>query len=214
MLNHINFRTEPRTLKKLAYADNIYAWLLLHSHFNVEEKHNYIYKEEFTFKQIAEQVHRHRTTVSDRFQKLKEAGIIHEYTYRGKTAYKIPYYKEFQELDGETVFRLLCLPVKDQKEELIKTYAYLLQKKRQEGPHYSCSSKEILEAFGHSVGNTSSYERIRCILTILQGAGIIKFRTVSKQQKEDGTWRPEYMEIYQINQKASEEWLGKENGNC
>lgn len=48
----IPFRTESAFLKKLAYNDCVYAWLLLHSHFNKNERHNYIYKNEFTFKQI------------------------------------------------------------------------------------------------------------------------------------------------------------------
>ena len=46
----IPFRTEDIILKELAYNDCVYAWLLLHSHYNPEESHNYIYKEEINFK--------------------------------------------------------------------------------------------------------------------------------------------------------------------
>lgn len=116
-------------------------------------------------------------------------------------------------MDGNTVLQLLCLPIREQKEELIKTYAYLLKKKRmtiKEGKSYfTCSSKEVLREFGHSEGNGQSYERMKAIFTILQGAGIIKFRTTLPEQKEDGTWRPAYMEVYEVNKKASDEWLGK-----
>ena len=53
MLEHINFRTEEYVLKNLAYSDSVYAWLLLHSHYDKNEKHNYIYKEEFSYIKIA-----------------------------------------------------------------------------------------------------------------------------------------------------------------
>ena len=49
---------------------------------------------------------------------------------------------------------------------------------------------------------------MRGILTILQGAGIIKFRTLLAKQNEKGEWVGPQMEVYEINQKASDEWLG------
>lgn len=199
-------------MKELIYNDCVYAWLLLHSCYNPEEKHNYIYKENINYTKIAAQIHRSRQTVSKRFNKLIDTGIIRESKYNGKKVYKIPYYDEFEELHGETVFQLLCLPFEKQKEELIKTYAYLLKKKRisitEQYPYFLCSSKEVLEYFGHSASHDKDYARMRGIFTILQGAGIIRFRTRQAEQKPDGTWRPECMEVYQVNNKASDEWLG------
>lgn len=215
MQNHINFRTEDYVLKDLVYNDCVYAWVLLHSYYNPTEKHNYIYKEDINYTKIANQIHRSRQTVSKRFNDLLDSGIIKAYKYEGKKAFKIPYYNEFEEMHGETVFQLLCLPFKTQKEELIKTYAYLLKKKRiaikEKRQYFTCSSKEILTAFGHSEGNGTAYDRIRGILTILQGAGILKFRTTLPEQKPDGTWRPAQMEVYEVNNKASDEWLGLTN---
>ena len=57
---HINFRTEDYFLKELVYSDNVYAWLLLHSHYNPEEKHNYIYKEEINYTKIGIMIHKTR----------------------------------------------------------------------------------------------------------------------------------------------------------
>ena len=212
MLEHINFRPEEYVLKNLAYSDSVYAWLLLHSHYDKNEKHNYIYKEEFSYIKIAQQINKTRQTVSKRFDNLVKNGIVKECTYYNKKAYKIPYYQEFEEMHGETVFQLLLLPMKESREELIKTYAYLLKKKREynkiEKNIFLCSSTEILNAFGHSNGNSEAFSRIKMIFTILQGAGIIKFRTTMAEQKQDGTWRPSYMEIYEVNNKASDEWLG------
>lgn len=56
MLKRITFNTEEEVLKDLAYNDIVYAWLLLHSHYNPEEKHNYIYKNAFTYKGIAKDI--------------------------------------------------------------------------------------------------------------------------------------------------------------
>lgn len=210
--DHINFRTEEIILKDLAYSDNVYAWLLLHSYYNKEEKYNYIYKENINFARMQTQIHRSRQTISKRFHALIDKGIIREFKYNGKKCYKIPYYKEFEELHGETVFQLLCLPFKDQKEELIKVYAYLLKKKRimEQESNYSflCSGTELIEMGGKGANHDAAFERMRGILTILQGAGIIKFRTLLPQQKEDGSWEGQKMEVYRINKKASDEWLG------
>lgn len=123
------------------------------------------------------------------------------------------YFKDFESLHGQTVFQLLCLPLDKQKEEIIKTYALLLKKKRiaqREGKkNFQTSSKEILKAFGHSCSHNKQYENIRAILTILQGAGIIKFKTTSFERKDDGTIVPPQMIIYEVNDKASDEWLEK-----
>lgn len=215
----IPFRTESAFLKKLAYNDCVYAWLLLHSHFNKNERHNYIYKNEFTFKQIGQDIHRHRDTVSKRFKELIEKGIIYEYEYNRKIAYKMAYFEDFEELDGETVLGLLTLPIKEQREELIKTYAYLLARKRQQkqndindninrAPIFYTSANDIILAFGHSNGHQQTFDRIRFNLTVLQGAGIIEFEITPFYKKPDGTFDPSQMRVYKVNKRASEKWLG------
>ena len=73
---------------------------------------------------------------------------------------------------------------------------------------FYCSAREILAAFGDSTTHTENYDRMRCILTILQGAGIIKFRTIMPKQLENGQWRGQQLEVYEVNKRASEEWLG------
>ena len=122
------------------------------------------------------------------------------------------YYNWYEELDGETVYQLISLPFKDTREELIKTYAYLLKKKRisikENKPLFVCSANEIILAFGHHPTNTQTFERIKFILTILQGAGIIKFRVLLPRQDETGKWIGKQMEVYEVNKKASDEWLG------
>lgn len=220
MEKNIPFRTDLNFLRKLAYNDCIYAWLLLHSHFNQQERHNYIYKNEFTFKQIASDIHRHRDTVSKRFKELINKGIIYECEYNRKIAYKMTYFNDFEELDGETVLALLTLPIKEQREELIKTYAYLLSRKRLQkkqdmkdnnncAPVFYTSANDIILAFGHSNGHQQTFDRIKFNLTILQGAGIIEFEITPFCQRPDGTFDPSQMRVYRVNKCASEKWLGK-----
>ena len=58
--------------------------------------------------------------------------------------------------------------------------------------------------------NPDLYENMRAIFTILQGAGIIKFKTTSYERHSDGTISPPQMIVYEVNDKASEEWLEKD----
>ena len=216
MQKKIPFPTSQSNLEKLSYNDCIYAWLLVHSFENKDQYHSYIYKNSFTFQQIAADIHRSRQTVSRRFNEMlitdeNPLGFIREENILGEKAYILPYGNPFQYLHGETVIKLLNLPLKDQKEELIKTLAYLLEKskkKNKEGcKNFNVSAKEIIEIFNHSSGNKQAYERMRLNLTVLQGAGIIKFKTVSYDSRKG---MPPQMFVYYISKegKASDEWLG------
>ena len=44
MLKQIYFVSNEQKLREIAYGDAVYAWLLLHSHYDPDEEHNYIYK--------------------------------------------------------------------------------------------------------------------------------------------------------------------------
>lgn len=70
MLRKINFVTNEQKLKEIAYGDTVYAWLLLHSHYDPDEEHNYIYKNEFTYEMIGKDIGRTRQTISKRFKEL------------------------------------------------------------------------------------------------------------------------------------------------
>ena len=198
MQNKIPFTTKADDLIKLAFNDCVYAWLLIHSHSNPNEFHSYIYKKDFTFQQIAKDINRTRQTVSKRFKELLRTddnpdGIIMEGNYCGERVYKIPYTNPFQYLHAETVIKLLNLPLKEKKEN---------------NENFTTSSKEILENFGHSASHKSAYERIRLNLTVLQGAGIIKFKTICYDNREG---MPPMMYVYYVADegRASDEWLGR-----
>lgn len=212
----IPFTAKKDILQKLAFNDNVYAWLLLHSYNDNTEDHCYIYKDNFTFKQIAKDIRRNAHTVSKRFEQLLEEDIIQEKDYYGKTAYIMTPYKPYQYLHAETILGLLNLPLKDNKEETIKVLVFLLQKREEnERAHrksFKITAKEILRTFNHNETNPRGYERIKAILTILQGAGIIKFKVI--KNTNDESLSETYVYYVAKSGKAKDEWLGiKESQN-
>lgn len=218
MLSKINFVVNEEKLREMAYGDAVYAWLLLNSHYDPDENHNYIYANEFTFTDIAKSLGKTRQTVSKRFKELlnrDENGkqiksrsrdfII--YNPAGKY-YILPCFKVFEKLDSETVLNLFRLCSKaPRREELVKTYAWLKKQFAQERKEISLT--DLIDAFGHSRGNEETYNRYKDILTTLQGAGLVKFRTdLTNYRKADGTYCKTFY-VYQVNEKASQEWLDK-----
>lgn len=220
MLKKINFVTEPCKLREMAYGDSVYAWLLLHSHYSEEEDHNYIYENEFSFVQIAADIRRCRQAVSNRFKELlkpdkkylDEDGqivgrpllVFHE---KGKY-YTMPCFKQFEKLDAETVLNLFWLCGQGntkRKEELIKLYAWLKKVYKSGNKHISLN--DILETTGQWGTNETTYAHYKDVLTTLQGAGLIKFRTTGAH-KPNGQFEKSFY-VYQVNDKASQEWLDK-----
>lgn len=212
MVEQIHFVTTTKKLKEMAYGDSVYAWLLLHSHYKPDEDHNYIYKKDFTFEDIGKDIGRSRQTVSKRFRELfpskeereerKKTGEKDLIVDLGKY-YALPCFRDFQTLDSDTVLNLFRLCGTPRREELIKTYAWLLKKWHHK--EKEISYEDIINEFGHARGNEQTYNRYKDILTTLQGAGLIKFRT-DKIRIEKGRYG-KTLYVYQVNKKASQEWL-------
>ena len=211
MTQQIKFVTSEKELKDMAYNDAVYAWLLLHSHYDSNEDHNYIYRKDFTFEAIGKDIGRTRQTVSKRIKELLELSQREDRYGRkdllidcGKY-YIMPNFRDFQKLDSETVLNLFRLCNKTRREELIKTYAWLL--KKFENKEKEISYVDLIDAFGHSRGNEETYNRYKDILTTLQGAGLIKFRTSIDVARAKNGHFGKTLYIYQVNKKASKEWL-------
>lgn len=214
MLAKINFVVNKTKLKELAYNDSIYAWLLLHSHYNPDEDHNYIYEKEFTFTQIGKDIHRTRQTVSTRFKDLLNSNSSNTKDFlvydSSSKVYLLPCFKDFEKLDAETVLNLFWLYGQgnpSHKEELIKTYAWLKRQIKEKNKEISYN--DMIKAFGHTKGNEQTYQRYKDIMTTLQGAGLIKFRTDLNRNAKGQYDKTFY--IYQVNEKASKEWLDKKD---
>lgn len=214
MLKNIKFVTLEGKLKEMAYNDSIYAWLLLHSHYDETENHNYIYKKDFTFIQIARDIHKTRQTVSRRFEELlsSERNNLKPLIYYDEKneVYLLPNFREFEKLDSDTVLNLFWMYGNGgtkKKEELIKVYAWL--KKKMKIKEKEISLRDLATAFGHSLGNRETYERYKYIMTTLQGAGLIKFRTALCGDKNLKGHYEKTFYVYQVNDRASQEWIDK-----
>ena len=209
MVNHIDFVVSEDKLKEMAYGDTIYAWLLLHSHYDPEEQHNYIYKKDFTYEKIGKDIGRTRQTVSKRFKQLLESNQNSKSTkdliVEFDKYYILPRFRTYQRMDTETVLNLFRICSKSKREEVFKTYAWLLEK--WENQEKNISYRDMIEAFGHSIGNEQTYDKYKDILTTLQGAGLVKFETCLYRSSK-GQYSKS-MTILQVNKKASQTWLDK-----
>lgn len=217
VLTEIKFVTQPKKLIEMAYSDTIYAWLLLHSHYDPDEHHNYIYKKDFTYRQIAKDIGRNEKTVSKRFKELlalsENVGSGRDLIWydENSKAYILPNFQDFQKLDAQTVLNLFRLSSQQsRREELVKTYAWL--RKEFETHHKEISYADLIVAFGHAFGNQSTYDRYKDILTTLQGAGLIKFRTDLDNHRNSKGQFDKTLYVYKVEKKASKEWLDKEYG--
>lgn len=218
MLKKINFVVNQTKLREMAYGDSVYAWLLLHSHYDETEDHNYIYGSSINYSQIGRDIHRTRQTVSKKFNALLDssnsAGQPLIYYIESCDAYILPCFRDFEQLDAETVLNLFWMCGQGhilRKEELIKTYAWL--KKQFKIGNKNISYEDLMKAFGHSNGNSQTYDRYKDILTTLQGAGLVKFRTdFDSYRNQKGQFAKTFY-IYQVNNKASQEWIDKKKEN-
>lgn len=202
----ITFPCSNEDLKQLKYNDTILAWWMLHF------MHTPVQKNEFTYREIAQDIGHSIKTTSNRFQclldKKNNKGFLSERQNETKQSiYSLNTLNETQPLDRKTVRKLLEISKNDQNEELIKTLVYLLKKEQQNKVPFNLTVKEILTSFGHSIGHTTAYDRIRSNLDILQEAGIIKFKT---EPYNDINGMPPIMYVYWIAKegRASDEWLG------
>lgn len=162
---------------------------------------------------MAKDLKRSRQTISKRFKELLALSNASERAGRrdilvdmGKY-YVLPCFRDFQKLDCDTVLNLFRLCGKARREELVKTYAWLL--KKFEANEKEISYTDLITTFGHSKGHEETYNRFKDILTTLQGAGLIKFRTTIDTARARSGQFSKGLYIYQVNKKADTEWLDK-----
>ena len=202
----IHFVMTDDKLIEMEYSDTIYAWLLLHSYYNPDENYNYIYEKDFSFTQIGNDIGRSNKTVSKRFKKLievskqSERGLIY-YDEKGKY-YILPCFKNIQKIYTETILKLFKMSAKtNQREELIKTYAWL--KKQNDLGNKALSYEDLIKAFGHTKGNKQTYDRYKELLMILQEEGLISFEAASSHLKDKNKQFKKTLYISQVNDKTS-----------
>lgn len=206
--NYINVPTNVFLSKQISYNDAIYIWLLAHSCYNDIEKYNYINGDNSTYIDIGKEIGKSRQTVSKRFKSLLNNSNTIELLYydKNKNIYIFPNFKETTKIKKETISILLRLCYENPElEELIKIYLWI--KMQYEQSNKSIGLNDLIAAFGHSKGNKQIYNRYKDILTTLQGAGLIKFKTTLSRSQNGQYFKS--LIISEVNRKASQEWLDK-----
>ena len=208
ILKTIPYPSEQEKLLKIADRDTVFAWLLLKSNFNQNEHWNYIYKRDVVISRIAEDLGRSRQWAAKKLKRLIGEGIVEDMGDH----YRLPHTNKYQKLDGETVLNLLKIyDIFQNPEEVINLFVYLVDQwekcKKTNEQSFLITPKWLLQYFGKPTNHSSQYNHMKGMLTLLQGAGIVKFRTticVSRGLQYKA------LEVYEVFNHATQDWLDKQ----
>jgi hypothetical protein len=164
----LKYPSDKNLLISMNYEDNLYAWLLLQAHYNQNEDYYYLYKNSFTFIRLSESLKKSRQTISKEFKHLQDLGLITEGSNFGEKIYILPCRRTSQLLCRNTLSTLLEISCERKLNELIKTFIYTLNIKKENRLSQPIAAGEVLNYFNHSIGHKTSYERVRNNLKVLQ----------------------------------------------
>lgn len=186
--SYILFPSSVVVLQKMNTNDCVYSWLLLHSQFNEEYHYNYIYKDDFTFTQIGNDINCSRITVSKKFKDLLNKNIIKQSNYNNKIIYIFAPDGEQEKVNKEVLLKLLSLLRKGCAQELIKTYIWIKKQYNSGQTTFSCC--DLINAFGHSRGHKEIFDKYRKNFQLLQEAGLINYTSnLNSLRSHDGTFQ-------------------------
>lgn len=178
----INKNMSLDLFKTIEYSDIIFGWLFSHSF--LENEDYFIFKEDFSFTQLAKELNKNRITISKRFNILIQKNFISEVKIKNKIAYKIEQQNFFINVSKNFINDFLCLPFVTKEEEFLKTYLWL--KSQFQKGKIDFSYRDLIESFGHSKGNKKVYDRFKIILNELQNQKLIILDTQKSNRNKHG----------------------------
>lgn len=178
----INKNISLDLFKTIEYSDAIFGWLFSHSF--LENEDYFIFKEDFSFTQLAKELNKNRITISKRFNILIQKNFISEVKIKNKIAYKIEQKNFFINVSKNFINDFLCLPFVTKEEEFLKTYLWL--KSQFQKGKIDFSYRDLIESFGHSKGNKKVYDRFKIILNELQNQKLIILDTQKSNRNKHG----------------------------
>ena len=178
----INKNMSLDSFKTIEYSDAIFGWLFSHSFF--ENGDYFIFKEDFSFTQLAKELNKNRITISKRFDILIQNNFISEAKIKNKMAYKIEQQNFFINVSKNFINDFLCLPFVTKEEEFLKTYLWLKSQFQKGKTDFSYG--DLIESFGHSKGNKKVYDRFKIILNELQNQKLIILDTQKSNRNKQG----------------------------
>lgn len=165
---------------KKQYSDLVYAYLQCVSYKGLDKNDNevyFVYKNEATSSIIAKQTKIHGNSVKRRIKKLKDGNFIKEGKVWDSThstlldAIILNHVEYYQKIPID----VLKFLINASNENVIKVYAYLLNRCLTVNKNYEYTYKElILNCFGmHSITNKRDYDMLKDIMTLLDKCNLI-----------------------------------------
>lgn len=172
----------------------IYYYLLSISHYNYEEKHRYVYKNEFNVSELSRELKFSRPYFYTIIDKLKKQGLL-DLTY-DKEAYIFPILSTTVQIDQE-VFQALLGYAPQLGVDLLRTYLFLCIVDSK-GKRFT--RRNIVKCLGHDDTTEGFYRMVDVYLDLFSQWGLVYLR---KNAREDDTFGTFYeYSIEKLNKKS------------
>lgn len=189
----------------------IYYYLLSISHYNHDENHRFVYKNEFNVSALSRELEFSRTYFYTILDKLKSQHLI-ELNYTGD-AILFPILSNSIQID-QSIFQSLLGYAPRLGIDLLKTYLFLciVAKKKK-----SFTKRNIVQCLGHSDTNTKAYQDVDLYLDLFDKWELVYLRKEAKSFENLGTFSIYTVEKINKNSQYLEKQLEerqKEGNNC
>lgn len=170
------------------YSDILYSHLQVISQFNAETKQRYVPSSEMNFSALGRALGITRQTISKRFTKLIELGLV-EKAEDGTTYLTVLEQKEAFLIPQETLRKL----VNALSENSVTVYTYLIQRYcANDCQTFQFSITGLKDLCGLGVKTTSNNYIITDILEVLKKLGLIKYHSKTETDVKTGLCETHY----------------------
>lgn len=207
-------RGKGKTERNGEVAWIIYYYLLSNSHYSYEEKHRYIYKNEFNISELSRQLDFNRTYFYTVINKLKKQGLI-KFNY-DESAILFPIFQSTSVQIDQEVFQALLGYAPRLGVDLLKTYLFLCII-AQKGAYKSFTKRNIVQCLGHKDTNQKANADVDLYLDLFKQWGLVYLRKEFKTDAHIGTFPVYFIEKLNKTSQYLEEQLKerkKESQNC
>lgn len=174
----------------------IYYYLLSISHYNYDEEHRYVYKNEFNVSQLSRDLDFSRPYYYAILEKLKKQGLIA--FNADNSAILFPILPTSIQID-QTIFQALLGYAPKLGIDILRTYLFLciVYKK---GSYKKFTKRNIVKCLGHTENNNEAYKMVDLYLDLFDKWGLVYLR---KNAREDDTFGTFYeYSIEKLNKKS------------
>ena len=169
--NKIPLPTDTELLKRMGYADSLYAWLLLRAGY-ASELGYYIPKGNFTYAEISLDLGLSRPTVTTRLKFLTSLGLLSEEQYGGIKIFKFAPIEQV-ELFDKWIINALLKNVSIHN-RIIQIYIYLCTCAQDFSGELYTSATKILKGLGYSTSPNDCCKRVADTLKAIEELGLFK----------------------------------------